>query len=123
MNLLSSIWNYKCPRCRKEDFFVSPFNLQKPLKMHEKCSHCEQVFEQKSAYYYGAMMISYIWIVCACLAIAGFCMLVLDWSVEGSFLLILIVSALSYFFILRISRSMYVHMDIKYEKELGLKPE
>jgi len=116
MNVLSSIWNYKCPRCRKGDLFVKPFEINKPLNMHEKCSHCGQRFEPEPGYYFGAMFISYIWTAWTALAIVGFCMLVLDWSVEGSFALLIFVSALSYFFVMRISRSMYIHLDVRYDK-------
>lgn len=123
MNLLSSIWNYKCPRCRKGDLFVAPFQMNKPLNMHEKCSHCEQRFEPEPGYYFGAMFISYIWTAWTCLAIVGFCMLVLGWSVEASFALLVFVSALSYFFVARISRSMYIHLDVRYDKDLAMNSE
>ena len=91
--------------------------------MHEKCSHCDQKIEPEPGYYFGAMFISYIWTAWTCLAIVGFCMLVLGWGVEASFALLIFVSALSYFFIMRISRSMYIHLDVRYDKELGIKPE
>lgn len=119
MNLFSSIYNYKCPRCRKGDLFVSPFEFSKPLNMNEKCSHCEQNFEPEPGYYFGAMFISYGWTVWLILAIVGFCMMVLDWSVEASFALVIFVSAISYFFIARISRSMYIHLDVKFDKNLS----
>lgn len=117
MNVWSSIYNYKCPRCRKGDLFVKPFNISDPLNMNEKCSNCEQRFEPEPGYYFGAMFISYGWTVWTIMAIVGFCMLVLDWSVEQSFALVIFVSVLSYFFIMRISRAMYIHMDVRYDKE------
>ena len=120
MNIFSSIWNYKCPRCRKGDLFVEPFEFKKPLNMHEKCAHCGQRFEPEPGYYFGAMFISYIWTAWTALAIVGFCMLALDWSVEASFGLLIFVSALSYFFVMRISRSMYIHLDVRYDKKNDL---
>ena len=116
MNVMSSIWNYKCPKCRKGDLFIKPFDIKNPLNMHDKCSHCGQNFLPEPGYYFGAMFISYGWTVWTILAVVGFCMLVLDWSVEASFGLVIFVSALSYFFIMRISRSMYIHMDVRYDK-------
>ena len=121
MNVFSSIWNYKCPKCRKGDLFVKPFNIKDPLNMNEKCSYCEQRFEPEPGYYFGAMFISYGWTVWTILAIVGFCMLVLCWTVEGAFALVIFVSVLSYFFVMRISRSMYIHMDMRYDKELVAK--
>ena len=120
MNVFQSIWNYKCPKCRKGDLFVAPFDFKKPLNMHETCTHCQQKFEPEPGYYFGAMFISYIWTAWTCLAIVGFCMLVLGWSIEASFALLIFVSAISYFFVMRISRSMYIHLDMKYDKELAL---
>lgn len=116
MNVFSSIYHYKCPRCRKGDLFVAPFNPKDPLNMNDKCSHCKQSFEPEPGYYFGAMFISYGWTVWTIMAIVGFCMLVLDWTVEGSFALVIFVSAISYFFIARVSRSMYIHMDVRYDK-------
>ena len=115
MNIWKSIWNYKCPKCRKGDLFVKPFDLKKPLEMHDRCEHCNQKFEPEPGYYFGAMFISYIWTGWMALAIIGFCMIVLEWSVEASFGLLIAVSALFYFFILRISRSMYIHLDVKFD--------
>lgn len=117
MNIWKSIWNYKCPKCRQGDLFVQPFDIKKPLDMHDKCEVCGQNFEPEPGYYFGAMFISYIWTGWIALAIIGFCMIVLDWSVEASFALLILVSALAYFFIMRISRSMYIHMDVKYDKK------
>lgn len=119
MNVFSSIYQYKCPRCREGDLFVKPFNMSKPLDMNEKCSCCGQNFEPEPGYYFGAMFISYGWTVWTIMAIVGFCMLVLGWSVEASFTLVILVSAVSYFFIARISRAMYIHMDVRYDKQLA----
>lgn len=85
--------------------------------MPEKCSNCELNYMPEPGYYFGAMFISYGWTVWTILAIVGFCMLVLDWSVEASFGLVIFVSALTYFFIMRISRSMYIHMDVRFDKK------
>lgn len=119
MNLFSSIWNYKCPRCRKGDLFVKPFQMNAPLNMHESCSHCQQKFEPEPGYYFGAMFVSYIWTAFCCLGIMGFCMIVLGWSVGSSFALLLFVSAISYFWVARISRSMYIHLDVRYDEQVA----
>ncbi len=117
MNVMSSIWNYKCPRCRKGDLFIKPFEIKNPLNMPDRCSNCDLNYSPEPGYYFGAMFISYGWTVWTILAIVGFCMLVLDWTVEASFGLVVFVSALSYFFIMRISRSMYIHMDVRFDKK------
>ncbi len=115
MNILSSVWNYKCPKCRTGDLFVKPFVIKDPLNMNEHCEHCYQTFTPEPGYYFGAMFISYIWTGWLCLTIIGFCMLVLDWSVNQSFVVLIIASALSLLWVARISRSMYIHLDVKYD--------
>ncbi len=119
MNLLKSIWNYKCPRCRKGDLYTKPFTISKPLSMHEKCGQCDLKFEPEPGYYFGAMFISYIWTGWIFLFIIGFCMLILDWGINESFALLIAIVALSYFWIARISRAMYIHLDVKYDKSIA----
>lgn len=121
MNYLVSIWKYKCPRCRKGDLFTKPFDISNPLNMNEKCKYCGQLTQPEPGYYFGAMFISYIWTGFLCLGIVGFCMLVLGWTVNQSFILLLILAALSFFFITRISRSIYIHLDVRYNPELAAK--
>jgi len=121
MNIVKSIWKYKCPRCRKGDLFVDPFMMSNPLNMHDNCDHCKQSFMPEPGYYYGAMFISYIWTAWTCLAIIGFCMLVLKWSIGSSFALLIFISVISYFWVARISRSMYIHLDVRYKPELANK--
>lgn len=118
MNILTSIWKYKCPRCREGDLYTKPFKVSKPLDMHEKCTNCGLNFQPEPGYYFGAMFVSYIWTGFLCLGIVGVCILVLGWSVEASFALLILVSALSYFFVLRISRSIYIHLDKKFDSDL-----
>lgn len=120
MNFIQSIWKMKCPKCRQSDLFVEPFDLKTPVKMHVKCSICGQRFEPEPGYYFGAMFISYVWTGWMCIFIVGFCMLVLDWSIGSSFALLIGVAALSYFWVLRISRSMFIHLDVKFDKKYKL---
>lgn len=108
----------KCPRCRKADLFVKPFLFSKPLAMHEKCSHCEQNFEPEPGYYFGAMFISYIWTGWLCLFVVGFTMLVLGWTVTQSIALLIFMFVVTYFWVMRISRSIYIHIDVQYDKDL-----
>lgn len=113
---MQSMWKYKCPRCREGDLFTKPFNLKKPIEMHERCSCCGLKYEAEPGYFFGAMFISYIWTGFACLFIIGLCLLVFKLSVNVSFAILIAAMVLSYFMILRISRSMYIHFDVKYDK-------
>lgn len=115
MSFLKSIFNYNCPRCRKGELFTKPFNISKPLDMHERCSECGLKIEPEPGYFFGAMFISYIWTGFLFLGIVGFCMMVLDWSVNKSFILLIFIAAVMYFWIARISRSIYIHLDMRYD--------
>lgn len=117
MNLIQSMFKMQCPKCRQSDLYVEPFDLKAPVNMHDRCTVCNQRFEPEPGYYFGAMFISYIWTGWLCLFIVGFCMIVLDWSIGTSFGILITIMALSYFYIMRISRSMYIHIDIKFDKK------
>jgi uncharacterized protein (DUF983 family) len=106
----------KCPKCRQGDLFLSPFNISKPIAMHEKCTNCNQDFEPEPGYYFGAMFISYIWTGWFCLFIVGIAMLIFGWSANQSIALLIGILVISYLWILRISRSMYIHLDVKYKR-------
>lgn len=115
MNIIQSTWNYKCPRCRKGDQFVKPLQLSNPLHMHDHCDSCGFNFEPEPGYYFGAMFVSYIWTAWGFLFIVGFTMLVLKWSITAAFALLIVIAIASYLFVLRMSRSIYLHLDNKYE--------
>jgi len=117
MNMFSSIWNYKCPRCRKGDLYIKPFNVKEPVKMPERCEVCGQKTMPEPGFYYGAMFISYILTGWIALIIVGGCMYFLDFSVNQAFLVLIVVAILSYFFVLRLSRSVWIHIAVKYDKD------
>ena len=85
--------------------------------MHNNCENCNQSFEPEPGYYYGAMFISYIWTGTFCLAAAGFSILVLNWSINQAIGALIAIFILSYFWIMRISRSMYIHFDVAYDEK------
>lgn len=123
MNLISSIWNYKCPRCRKGDLFIKPLDVTNPLNMHENCSHCGQSTSPEPGYYYGAMFISYIWTSFMFLGFAALCIWGFKLSVNTAIWLMILFGALIFLFVLRVSRSMYIHMDVRYDPETAKEKE
>jgi uncharacterized protein (DUF983 family) len=116
MNILSSMWNYKCPKCRKGDLFVKPFDIKKPVDMPEACHVCGQKTMPEPGFYFGAMFISYIFTAWICLFIVGICMLGFGLSVNQSFLILIVVAILSYYKVLRLSRSIWIHIAVKFDK-------
>ena len=116
-NILTSIFGKRCPRCRESKMFIAPLMLNKPLEMHERCEVCGQNFMPEPGFYYGAMFISYIISSFFFLFIAGITIIYFGWSVEGAFGLIILLGAVLYIWLLRISRSLWIHFMIKYDRE------
>lgn len=109
-----SMWKYKCPRCRKGDIFEKPFKLSDPLKMPHSCEYCGQKMEPEPGYYYGAMFLSYIAYSLFMLPIALALVFLVGLSIELSIVLVILFSVLFFFRILRGSRSLWIHMMVRY---------
>ncbi len=112
------IWNYKCPRCGEGDLFKKPFNWTDPIDMHKECQNCKLDFEPEPGFYFGALIISYgisSWML---LLPALLLVLYYDWSVMAAMGFTLAFAALTYFKIMRLSRSLYLHFSMRYDKSL-----
>ncbi len=60
---LEAIVKAKCPRCRRGNIFAGSLyglNLQ---NTNEHCSHCGMRFEVEPGFFYGAMYVSYTFVV------------------------------------------------------------
>ncbi|MEZ4910183.1 MAG: DUF983 domain-containing protein [Saprospiraceae bacterium] len=105
----------KCPRCQEGDLYIKPFNIKKPVNMHNECPICGQLYEPEPGFYYGAMFLSYIMSGFVFSGLVGFCIIALGMNVNAAIGVLLIFAALSYFFLLRFSRSLWINMMIKYD--------
>jgi len=114
---LSAMWNYKCPRCRQGDLFVKPFTFSKPLAMNHSCQHCNLLFEPEPGYYYGAMFLSYIVFSLFMLPFALLLNFYFKLSVNMTMLVVILVSAIGFFRILRGARSLWIHIMVRYKAE------
>jgi len=114
--LINSIFSKKCPRCRQTKLFVEPMMLSKPLEMNDRCSVCGQNFMPEPGFYYGAMFISYILSSFFFLFIAGVTIIYFNFTVEGAFGLIVFIGIFLFLWLMRISRSLWIHFMIKYDK-------
>ncbi len=57
------------------------------------------------------------------LGLVGFCILVLDWSVNGSFLFLLAVIGVLYVWFYRTARSVWLSMNVRYDPQAIEKAE
>ncbi len=110
----------KCPRCQEGDLFIQPFEFTKPLNMPEKCPVCNQKFEPEPGFYYGAMFLSYIFSAFFFLGIIGVCLIFFKLSLNMSMLVVLLVAFSTYFFFLRMSRSIWINILVKYDPNAKL---
>ena len=65
MNLIQSIFKFKCPSRRKGDLFISknPCRLKHLNEMHERCSHCNLKYSIEPGFFQGAAYVSYALLV------------------------------------------------------------
>lgn len=116
-NFLTNALLKKCPRCQEGDLFIKPFEFTKPLNMPEKCPVCHQKFEPEPGFYYGAMFLSYIISAFFFLGIVGVCLIFFKLSLNMSMLVVLLIASLTYFFFLRMSRSLWINILVKYDAD------
>lgn len=114
----SAMWNYKCPRCKEGDMYKKPFEFSNPTAMHRRCPVCNLDFEPEPGFYFGALMISYG--ISSWLLLLPTLALVLyfDWEVMPAMGVTLFLAAVTYLKILRISRAIYLHVSMRYDKSL-----
>lgn len=61
-NLVRSLLNNKCPRCRRGDMYRNKgaFRFKGLMAMYEQCPVCGQPLDMEPGFYYGTNMISYV---------------------------------------------------------------
>ena len=116
-----------CPRCHKGDLFKTKSAYKKGMaEMNPKCSHCGEDFGREPGYYYGAAYVSYgltvaLW-VAVFVAFTTFDALgLMAFSFFEDAILYLIAGVLSLLILMpvlyRLSRSMWIHMFVKYRAD------
>src|SRR5690554_5040406 len=116
-----------CPRCHKGDLFKTKSAYTKGMaEMNPKCSYCGEDFGREPGYYYGAAYVSYgltvaLW-VAVFVAFTTFDALgLMAFSFFEDAILYLIAGVLSLLILMpvlyRLSRSMWIHMFVKYRAD------
>jgi len=120
LSLFQSIFAMKCPRCRRGDLFStkSSFDYKHLAEMPKACPVCAQSYLPEPGFYYGAMFVSYGISGVFGLSFVGICMLGFDLSVDASFITLIIIVAILFGWLFRISRSIWIHINIKYKPSL-----
>jgi len=104
----------KCPACREANLFENrnPYIFSKLLKMPKRCHNCDQDFEIENGFYWGAMMISYLFgsILLFALVLIGY--FVLGLSVSRTLIYSIIIHFLYTPWLFRLSRSVWIHLFV-----------
>lgn len=113
----------KCPRCHEGDVFPNnnPYNLKKMTDINDECSVCGQSFEPEPNFYYGAMYASYAYTVAIFVAAYITGTYILDWSTPATIGLLVGALVLLSPYVFRISRSTWLHINVKYNKHWAKK--
>lgn len=122
VSAIKSIATCKCPRCRKGKVFVhqNPYH-PKFGEIEESCSECNLVYEMEQGFWYGAMYISYAFGVALAIPVV----LILSFTTELEIFHItgvvfgMLVVLMPLLF--RYSRSVWLHIFIRYDKDLANK--
>lgn len=113
-SILYSIPMLKCPQCRTGDLFPK-LVVSKPLDMHDSCKICHQKFVLETGFYWGAMFISYIISAFSLFGMLALFLFGLKWSFNAAFIIGVIILLIFYLYIVRISRSVWIHFFVKYD--------
>ena len=70
LKMWPAIITAKCPKCRVGNIYANPVYSFSGQKMLKSCPHCEMVFEKEPGYFYGAMYVSYAFIVAELVTLA-----------------------------------------------------
>ena len=84
--------------------------------MPVSCAICGQSFEPEPGYYYGAMFISYIMSCFLLLPLALGLSLFTAMTVNQTMVLVILLGALLYIRILRLSRALWINIMVPYDQ-------
>ena len=116
ISLFSSILKMNCPRCRQGKlFYTKIFEFKRITDMPDTCEVCNQKFMPEPGFYYGAMFISYIMTAFFFLAFIALCMFGFGLTVNTSFILLAILIVIGFVWFFRISRSIWIHINVPFE--------
>lgn len=113
-----SVFALKCPRCHEGEMFeTGSWSFVRPFDMLQKCPTCDLNYFPEPGYYYGAMFISYIWTAWFCLFFVALIHWILGWGLNMAFGLLIAFLAINFVYIFRISRLMWLNLNVRYNPD------
>lgn len=115
---LYSITAFKCPKCHQGDLFEGPaFNTHTAFKMKPHCDNCGQRYVLEPGFYWGAMYVAYGLASGFLLVTFGILFFVFGLSWKLAFAIDVILIALLYVLVFRLSRSIWINIYVNYNPE------
>ena len=120
---LNSILTGTCPKCQNESMYSDKnvLHLGKILKMNENCSHCGLRYQIEPSFFYGAMYVSYGLNVAIGIAAFIISFVIFGASLKVAFITIIAALVISFPFVLRLSRNIYINMFVSYDPKTNIK--
>lgn len=117
---LYSIFTSKCPQCREGEFFQNKFsfNVLKSTKAKDNCPNCNLKYMREPSFFYGAMYVGYGLSVALAIAFYIISTVFLGLNIKQSIIFLAIGLFLLAPWTLRLARVIWIHLFIKYEKDL-----
>lgn len=115
-SLLTSIFSMTCPRCREGRMYPHATYSSRFLETHKKCPCCRQLFQLEPGFFLGSAFFSYaingvlLMIFALTLMYAGE-QITIAWMIAA--IVIVVFGLLP--FTLRLSKSFWSHLFIRYE--------
>lgn len=111
MTFFKSVFLQTCPKCREGKLFKKG----SLFTMHDNCPSCQQKYMLEPGFYWGAMYVSYMLSGGFALVLAGILFLGTDWSKNTNLTIMTIATLLIMPIVYRISRSIWIHVFVKYD--------
>ena len=114
---LYSILTGTCPKCQNESMYSDKnlLHLKNILKMNENCSHCGLKYQIEPSFFYGAMYVSYGLNVAVGIAAFIISFVFFGTSLKTAFAVIIAALILSFPFVMRLSRNIYINLFISFD--------
>ncbi|WP_091473445.1 DUF983 domain-containing protein [Flavobacterium swingsii] len=116
---LYSILTGTCPKCHEESMYKvkNSYILSKVFDMHEKCSHCGLKYKMEPSFFFGAMFVSYalgvgLGIITFLVSHYGF-----QTNLKTSFVAIMLSLTCFMPIIMRLSRNIWINLNIGFDKD------
>ena len=112
-----SVFANKCPRCHKGKVLSisNPLKMSTLLDTEKTCSHCNLKYEKEVGFFTGALYVSYAMMSGMFIVAYILQLTVLDWDTTNFALFMLVLILLSFPFVARWSRVLWLNFFVSYE--------